>query len=346
MKRQSSQDQVWLGFDIKVETGAILKPQQIQFWKEEDFNKNSPEEPFHYYADALVGLSLVHLNQHLKNPFINPKMNFPFAHEAWLALEPHHELFSRSQPRVAALRRHMTNSSAPLVEYFERNLTETLESSIHPWGIDLSHLSHMVEAIDYLENKLDQPLLYNFGLQFSKPVVEKLHHLHSMLFNLRSLMATDYNAHIQDVTHEACKVDSITDYLSKAEYVANDALLYYTFKKLKDQMKPDAYQTMIKQFKTFSHNGYCLVEALPKSFLNSMKKQELEESLYIVQMDWLLGTDAGLLFRVREELYGLIEGYDRIFWPDAANRTYQQQSHLSINCKVDLETLYPKSRAA
>jgi hypothetical protein len=348
MKKQSSQDQVWLGFDIKVEAGPLLRPRQIHFWKDTDFKHSVPEEPFHYFSDALVGLALVHLNQHLKNPFSAPKMNFSFCHEAWLALEPHHELFERSQPRVQALRHHSkeSSSSLSLAQYFERNFTETLEESIHTWGMDLTHLSHLVEAIDYLETKMEQPLLYNFNLKFSKTVVEKLHYLHSLLFNLRSLMAMDYNAHSQDPTHEACKVDSISDYLSKAEYVANDALLYHCFKKQKDRMKPEAFETLAKSFKTYSHNGVCLIENLPKSFLNSMSAEELEETLYIVQMDWLLGTDAGLLFRVREELYGLIDGYEKVFWPDVNGRPGQEQSSLSVNCQLDLDTLYPTTQAA
>lgn len=346
MKKNSSQDQVWLGFDIKVDAGPVLKPLKIEFWKEEDFKNAKPETPFHYFADALLGLATVHLSPDLKNPFSGPKMNFPFCHEAWLALEPHHALFERSQARVTALRHHVTDSPASLVDYFERNFTDTLDSAIHPWGIDLGHLCHLIEAIDYLETKMDQPLLYNFGMKLSRPVIEKLHYLHSMLFNLRSLVALDYNAHSQDPTHEACKVDSITDYIPKAEYVTNDALIYFNFKKQKDNMKAEIFENLQRHFKSYSHNSYCLIEALPKSFLSSMRNDELEESLYIVQMDWLLGTEAGLLFRIREELYGLLEGYEKVFWPDAESRPHQKQSHLSVSCQVDLDTLYPSNQVA
>ncbi|PIS10803.1 MAG: hypothetical protein COT73_07420 [Bdellovibrio sp. CG10_big_fil_rev_8_21_14_0_10_47_8] len=346
MKKQVSQDRVWLGFDIKTVPGPILRPTQIHFWNGDDFKKAQPEAPFHYFADALTGLALVHLNPHLKNPFSAPQMSFPFCHEAWLALEPHRELFDRSQIRVQSLREHMKEIPAPLTEYFERNITDVLESSLHPWGIDLEHLGHVVEAIDYLESKMGTPLLYNFNLKFSKSLVEKLHYLHSMLFNLRSMIALDYNAHIQDPTHEACKVDSITDYLSKAEYVANDALLFHHFRKQKDHMKADAYQSLEKSFRTLSHNGYCLIEAMPKSFLNSLTTHELEETLYIVQMDWLLGTDSGLLFRIREELYGLVEGYEKVFWSEADGRADQTQTCLSVSCELTADQLYPTTKAA
>ena len=267
-------DSVWLGFDVKVEAGPILKPSQIHFWKEADFKHAKPEAPFMYHADALTGLAMVHLVPYLQNPFAAgktaPKMNFPFCHEAWLALEPHHELFSRSQMRVNSLRTHLKPMAVAPVEYFERNFTDLFEESLNPWGIDLAHLTHAIDAIEYLENKMGAPLLYNFNLKLSKPLMEKMHYLHSMLFNLRSLMAVDYNAHIQDATHEACKVDSITDYLSKAEYVANDAILYYQFKKQKEAMKPEVYENLEKAFKTYSHNGYCLIESLPKAFLKSL----------------------------------------------------------------------------
>jgi hypothetical protein len=346
MKKMSSQDQIWLGFDVKVEPGPILRPQKIQFWKEDDFKHSQPEHPFHYFSDALVGLAAIHLSPHHKHPFWGPQMNFPFAHEAWLALEPHHELFERSQPRVSALRNHMKNTPAPLAEYFERNFTETLDSSIHPWGIDLGHLCHLIEAIDYLETKMAQPLLYNFHLKLNKPVVDRLHYLYSMLFNLRALVALDFNSHCADAAHEACKVDSITDYIPKAEYVANDALLYWSFKKQESNMKAEAYQALEKTFKTFSHNGTCLIDALPKSFLNSLNKEELEETLYIVQMDWLFGTDAGLLFRIREELYGLLEGYEKVFWQDISGKPAQKQSHLAVSCQIDLDTLYPTNQVA
>lgn len=347
MKKQNgSAEKVWLGFNVKTEGGPVLRPTQIHFWKEDEYKSKQPESPLHYHADALCGLALVHLNQSLKSPFTSPKMNYSFCTEAWLAMEPHHELFQRSQTRVSALRRNMKEIPQSVSDYFERNFTDILDSSLHPWGIDLTHLEYLIESIEYLETKMEAPLLYNFNLKLSKPVIQKLHHLHSFLFSLRSLMAVDYNSFIQDPSHEACKVDSITDYLSKAEYVANDGLLYQQFKKQKGHMPPETFHQLEKAFKHFSHNGYCLVEGLPKSFLESMRQEELEEALYIAQMDWLLGTEAGLLFRIREELYGLIHGYEKIFWPEMADKPSHDQPVLSISCQIEVHDLYPTTQAA
>lgn len=337
-------EDVWLGFTVKAEPGPVLKPTQIHFWKDDQFKSHKPEAPLKYHSDALLGLSLVHLNPHLKNPFTAPKMNFPFCYQAWLALEPHFELYQRSQPRVKSLRQHVTKPEAGPVEYFERNCTDILESSIYPWGIDLKHLQHLIEAIEYLESKTEVPLLYNFGLQLPKPLIEKLHHLHSLLFNLRSLVAVDHNAYIHDPTHEALKVDSITDYIPRADYVANDAILYWNFRKSKEELPTPVAEKLEKSFRTYSHNGYCLIHSLPKSFLNSLRTEELEEVLYLTQMDWLLGTEAGLLFRLREELYGLREGYSQIFWPEASGT--HPQTQLEVSCYLTPSDIEPRDVAA
>jgi len=343
---KNSDRKMWIGFDIKGETGLCLKPQRLEFWHEDKLKRTPPEAPFHYHSDALVGLSSIHLNSHLKNPFSNPKNNFSFCHEAWQALEPHHEMFLRSQPRVQALRHHLKDTPTMITSAFERNFSDVLESCQHPWGIDLEGLTQLIESIDFLEGKMEKPLLYNFNLKLSRLMNEKFHYLHSMLFNLRSLIALDYNSYIQDPAHEAVKVDSITDYLAKAEYVANDALLYYNFKKLRDRMPEKTAEDMSKSFRQLSHNGFCLVESLPKSFLSSLNHEELSETLYIVQMDWLLGTDAGLLFRVREELFGLLEGYDQIFWPDIVATQQPPHATLEVTCKLTEKDVFPTKEVA
>lgn len=337
---------LWLGYDVTGEAGPCFKPAKILFWKEEQFKNTPPEEPLHYRADALLGLSAIHLNPHLKNPFSAPKVNYPFCHEAWQALEPHHELYSRSQPRVKALRSHLKETPTIITSSFERGFTDVLENCLQPWGVDLKGLTDLIDSIEFLESKIERPLLYNFNIKMSRSMIEKLHYLHSLLFNLRSLVAVDHNSFVQDPSHEAIKVDSITDYLAKAEYVANDALLYFSFKKLRDRLGPLS-EELDKAFHQYSHNGYCLIESLPKSFLNSLNQAELEESLYLVQMDWLLGTDAGLLFRIREELYGLQEGYENIFWADLSPKINSApHARLSISCELTEKDVFPTLEVA
>jgi hypothetical protein len=342
MKKQS----VWLGYDIHLDTRLTLKPTKLVSWTPDKYKRNKPDSPFHYKSDALTGLSLLHLSPAMRQNSLSDANNWHFCQQSWLALEPHHEMYFRSHSRVESLRQALKAQPNEISNYFERQLSEILESSSHPWGIDLKHLSSLIDSIEYLELKSNTPLLFNFKLKLSAETVTKLHYLYSMLVNLRTIIALDFNSRILDPTFEAVKIDSITDYLSKAEYLANDALLYLHFKKSKAQLPDSFTHDMEKAFKAYNHNGFCLIESLPKSFLNELRKEELEETLYLVQMDWLLGSESGLLYRIREELYGLREGYENIFWTDLELKENHFDPKLEVNCLLSQEDLSPKQVAA
>jgi hypothetical protein len=333
-----------MGFEVHTSSGPILQPTRIHYWQKQQFNSHQPEAPFHYKADALVGLSLLQLNHHLHNHF-SLQANTHFTENAWMALEPHHEMYIRSQPRIRAIQKFFKekNEAAKL---FEGNFTEALSLAFNKQGVDFGELTSVIKNIDYLEKQLEQPLLYNFQLQFSKPIVKSLQHLHSLLFNLRALVAMDYNAYIQDPTFEALRVDSIADYFAKPEYISNDAVLYWKFKKLAEQMPEKVAAEMARGFLCYSHNATFLIESLPTGFLKAIPTEDLEDTLYLTQMDWLLGTDAGLLFRVREELYAILDGYEKIFWPELEGKFHQPAHSLSVSCEITEKDLYPTGAAA
>ncbi len=338
-------NQLWMGFEIQTSSGSVLQPTQVTHWKDQQFKNNQPEAPFHYKADALAGLSLLLLNQNSQNPFSSPSVNFPFVNQCWLALEPHHEMHQRCQSRIQVIKKFVKPSAAPAITGFEDAFTEVLSTSVSAQGVDLAELTALIPHIDVLEKKLSHALLYNFNIQFSRKTAQTLLHLHSFLFSLRTLIAMDYNAYVQDPTFEALKVDSISDYLPKSEYVVNDAILYYKFSKLSAHMPQNVVSEMVKAFVDYSHNATCLVESLPAGFLKSVSAEHLDDTLYLAQMDWLLGTDAGLLFRIREELYGLLEGYEKIFWFDLDGKAHQPAHNLSVNCQITEKDL-PTSAAA
>ncbi|HEX7675692.1 MAG TPA: hypothetical protein VF412_16065 [Bdellovibrio sp.] len=345
-----------LGFDVTMDKGTTLKPLKVQFWSQEtDFKKFSPTEPFKYMADALTGLSLVKLNQYIKSPVATPHMDYSFACDAWKALDPHVELYERSQTRVRALQSHLAVVDPKLCADFENHFNESFDMAMKPWGVDLTALGPLLETFTWFEKQVGSPLLYNFGLNFSKPFMEKLHCLYSFLYHLRGLVAVDHNAHVEDPSHEAVKVDAISDYLPRAEYIVNDALLYWSFKKYAQPFTgpktPDSrvdklFATPLeKAFHKYSHNACHLVDNLPKSFVSSLNPVELEEALYLVQMDWLLGSPAGLLFKIREEIFGLQSGYEKVFWNDVEPKHHSKPVNLHLCCEVKEEHVY-HSKAA
>lgn len=345
-----------LGFDVTLEKGKTMKPSKVQFWnKEEKYKKFEPSEPFKYMADALTGLSLIKLNHYIKSPVATPNLDYSFACDAWKSLEPHVELFQRAQPRIRALQSHIAIVNPELCTEFENHFNEQFETVMKPWGMDLTALCPLLDTVTWFENKMGAPLLYNFGLNFSKPFMDKLHALFSFLYHLRSLVAIDHNAHKEDPSHEGVKVDAITDYLPRAEYIVNDALMYWNFKKLSQPFSgpktPDSrvekllVNPLEKAFHKYSHNACHLVDNLPKSFISSLNPIELEEAFHLVQMDWLLGSPAGLLFKIREEIFALQSGYEKIFWKDVEPQPHEKTVALHLCCELKEETLYGKTSA-
>ncbi|MBX3033364.1 MAG: hypothetical protein KF865_05505 [Bdellovibrionaceae bacterium] len=339
-----------------MEKASMPRPVAVKAWSSlEKMDKGGPHKPFKYLADALCGLALIRLNPNLKCPVSRPGANAGFCDEAWQALDPHWELWQRAQDRVQSLHGKSNKVDARTCADFEKRFNGSLEHAMTPQGLDLKDLWALIDTVNDLESRKNSPLLYNFGLKFTPQFVDRLHALYSFLFHLRSIVAVDWNAHVDDATHEAVKVDSITDYVPKAEYVVNDALLYWHFKKLSQpfvagrnsdvKVEKLLVEPLRSAFNQTSHNACCLIDQLPASFLEKMGPADLEEALYHVQMDWLLGSPAGLLFRIREELYGLQNGYDRIFWRDVEDGPKKKPFNLSL-CFELRESDWRVSKAA
>lgn len=345
---------IQFGFDVITESGPLPKPTSLRVTSHHEKNL-AYSKPLKYMSDALVGLSLMRLNPHLHGFVKKADVSLETYQEAWNQLDPHHTMFERSQERVQALKANVPYLDPKMVSTFEKTFTDTLDRACHQEGLDFKGLWPLLDAMTYLEGKISSPLIFNFGLHFSKPFIDRCQTLYSLLFNLRSLMAVDFNAHVEDASHECLKIDSISDYLPKAEYVVNDAVLYYNFKKLSQpfvagknsdvRIEKLMVDPMKKHFEQWAHNAVNLVDQLPKEFLESFRAPDLEEALYLVQMDWLLGSEAGLLFRLREELYGLLNGYEKIFWHERDGRKALKPVQLSLHFELSADT-WSKAKAA
>lgn len=354
-------NQFQMGIEIKTKSGVVLKPQQLQFW---DFNSAAlphdlptqftnmtPQNPFKYFTDAILGICYHKMNDF---KFLNPEEK-RFVVQAYRSLDSYSELFTKSAPRVKSLRKGIPTGTLKY-ENFEKKMTEIWENTFSQKSVQFSNLTIALDAMTEFESSIDEPFLYNFSIQFSERFNEKLICFYSFLFHLRALVAVDHNAHVDDTSFESVKCDSISDYLPKSDYTVNDALLYWQFKKLstpfvghkdKDTRIEKLFvDPMSKYFNQYNHNACCLIDHLPKSFLNSLTQVELEEALHHVQMDWLLGSESGLLFKIREELYGVTEGYEKIFWPEAATSHPKKATSLNICFSLTDKDLSKESVAA
>lgn len=338
-------DGIRLGYHITLEKGSTFKPLSFNFWKQmSDFEKNTPSQPSAYLSDLLLGVSFLRLNSYCASPLAVPFIDSGFVQSVWNEFEVHRELFKKSQKRVDALYRQMKPISQATVQKFEKKFCETIDQIQQPWGFDLRDFSELVSEIEKFEAELGCPLIYNFKVKFSPQFEEKLLALDSFLFHLRSVVALDHNAHVSEPAYEAVKVDSVQDYIPRADYVVSDALMYLQFKKLslpwisgtKSDVKVDKLfvEPALKAFKKYMHNACFLIDQLPPSFLEQFVPENLEEALYLVQMDWLMGSGLGLLFKLREEIYGLENGYEKIFWHEWQDRDWSQPTVLKIACEL------------
>ncbi len=336
-----NQSTLWLGYDITTEPGPLLQPISLQFWNEKNYSKAQPLTPFTYRTDALVGLSLILVNQNLKSPFVTPEMNYSFAHFAWEVLEPHFEIYhmieKRNKPIVGMIEKKINLAK------FEGLFESAFSSLLTDRGIQFDKIAGILDGYEELEEDSGEPLLFNFNYQMSSQFLEKAMAVHSFFFNLRTLMAMDYNSQIKDASHESLRVDSITDYFPRAEYILNDALLFTEFKNLRNEMPEKTFEKLSDRFFQYCHNGVCLMQSLPKAFKEKLDPETKEEVLYQAQMNWLLGTPAGLMYRIREELYGLQQGYTKVFFRELHRPKNNKTTMLSLNCRITEAELGKKS---
>ncbi|MGE3759991.1 MAG: hypothetical protein AB7H97_19645, partial [Pseudobdellovibrionaceae bacterium] len=324
-----------LGFVIESNPGAFVQPKSFHFLKDSKEAGVKPSQPFPYLTDLLCALPAHRLFKELSE--IKTPEYPEWLENAWEFLDSHLALYQRAEKRARSFRpkkAFVDENSQRLCKSFR----EIVESCFSGGKFNFDPLSSLAESITFLEKKLGEPLVYNF--KFSLPDSDRalLFALYSFLYYQRALVALDFNSQVKDSAFECVKVDPINDYIPRADYTVNDALLYKELHKLVEKL-PDTQNHMDALFREYAHNAYYLANAIPTAFSGKLRRDECEESLYSIQMDWLLGADSGLLFRLREEVYALSEGYEKIFWTDYSHQSESTQSHLEVCTKVDHEWL-------
>lgn len=342
-----------MGYEIKMNAGSYFKPTAIKIWDQTSrFSEFTPQAPFKYMNDALVGIGLQKMNQYKNLPFSERT----FAEQCFKAVDPYAQLYKNSNNRLKEVFQSAHRPSTLTIENFEKNINDLLDTAMTENELNLNVVPQFLNTIKKFEQEIGSPLIYNFSFQLSEKTTEKILCFYSVLFHLRTLVALDYNAHAEDSAFECVKCDSISDYLPKADFTVNDALMYWQFKKLstpfiahKDKdvrIEKLLIEPLQRSFNQYNHNACALIENLPQSLLTSCSPAELEEVLHHTQMDWLLGSSAGLVFRLREELFGLEHGYDKVFWPEATPQKKGKPQGLKICFELNEQDIFGQSSAA
>ncbi|MFN3454423.1 MAG: hypothetical protein ACK41T_05630 [Pseudobdellovibrio sp.] len=340
-----------IGYEIKTVSGSILKPTSVNLWNQKSrFSEFTPHEPLKFKADALIGLQLQKLIQ-FKHTSPELKQTLEDSIKSFC---PYTTLYKNSSERVPKSNTPARLEFEKISHQFENDWFNFWDAQASDYNLSFNKVDQLIEIISDFESKIKNPLLYNFDIKFSTKLTEHLLTMYSFLFHLRSFIALNHNALIEDSAFQSIKCDSISDYLPRVDFTTNDALIYWQFKKLstpfvnhKDKdirIEKLFVEPMQRAFNQYNHNACALIDQLPQAFLSEHAYSELEHKLHQAQMDWLLGTSAGLLFRVREELYGLYHGYDKVFWLEAS--TFATQKALTLKVCVDMQDWIQEIKAA
>ena len=86
-----------MGYEIKMNAGSYFKPTAIKIWDQTSrFSEFTPQPPFKYMNDALVGIGLHKMNQYKNLPFSERT----FAEQCFKAVDPYSQLYKNSNNRL------------------------------------------------------------------------------------------------------------------------------------------------------------------------------------------------------------------------------------------------------
>ncbi len=349
-------------YAIHTNPGVLLSPSRIEIFSEDKTrNKSDFQKPYRYLDDALLGFGIHLFNNYFRSPLYKGSTgSYAMNLETWKKLNPLYNLYNRYQQRTKALRQNHPKNSLSL-DRFIISLRDGMKGASQPWGIDLDALKGCLSSFSLLEEELRVPLLFNFEMDFPSQVIDEMQVLYALLFHLRAIIAMDHNKIPDVAVHEGCTVDPFSDYLPKAEFIVNDAMIYFQFQKLQRKFPIKAsthfdtpelnslkawLSPLQASFHQYAHNACQLIDNLPEEFLKALKPSELEDALYLIQMDWLLGSPAGLLFRIREELFALEEGYEKVFWRDLEGHQTRPSQIIQISTLLTEDDIKQHSVAA
>lgn len=303
-------------------------------------------------SDLLLGMNMSYLAC-----LLEPEVAFSFGIggvEDYLKhLDINHNLPLRFAPLVPLSKRSSKGKTAPSQERLSKSLDKWLEFFLraepsHDSGPTLQLSSHpslaksLIEIIDDFEQGEQKTLLFSHGLELNPLLRLKLLCVYSVWFYARTLSVHSYNSSTRDLAFDCARVDRITNYLPHPEFTVNDSILLAT---LKSQLSGEAAK-IDQVFQTWAHNSVKLLKCVPEGWFKELSPEELQNKIHQLQVHWLLGTPEGLLFRLREEAYGLTHGYQEIFHPEVATWTHSGSVTLQFQSMASPELMKKNSALA
>lgn len=226
--------------------------------------------------------------------------------------------------------------------------------------IDLAKLSRLYRDLDAFRNSYEGPTLFNFSLQLTSDVRDRLEELLQFLQSLRVATVIAHNGTLDGDPYRVIHADPIGDYLGcplravieVATAIGRDDKVFFRFiEKLGEHVENRflwAGESENEEFQQFCVEHYfkpqneamsttvtaaaamCLtmgVEAAAPDL--DYDSEESEDALFNLAKTWFLESDASVVYRLTEELRALSEGYENVFYPGLKESESDSESESS-----------------
>lgn len=316
-------------FSIAGQAGAMLKPQSLSIeWAPSKWSPQQVEPKLGCMSDLLAGLNALQLAS-----LIEPQLIKERSLESVATYCDGLDINAHLDTKFQLPKDSFTPVDNDLNASLDKWIPLLFSANENKLTFHFQFVELFLDIMNRHEDKSGKDLLFTDSVSLEPQLRQKLQTLFSLFFYTRAIIVAQYNKHLRDVAYDSVRVDRITNYLAHPDYTVNDAILWH---KINALLPNDGRAESI--FTSWAHNGYLLEKAVPHSWFKSKGSDELQDALHHWQIQWLLGSTSGLLYRLREEAYGLIEGYQNIFYPDAATweKNTNSQMHFSVSANREL----------
>ena len=211
--------------------------------------------------------------------------------------------------------------------------------------IDLRGAAELSGDLDRFAESVPGSLFLNFSLAVSSDVRETVRQLCDLLSGIRAVVAQSYNIAIKGDPERVIGVDPSRDYFRHSHGGDLDTLVKAT-----TVLQQSVYFTS-KIFDTGEYNQYKEMELsdlddyLPahhSELCNAMEGEEIDrdnirlkqQHLSRIVHAWLYRSDAGLFYRTGQEMLGLVDGYEKVFWPHLNDSEILDLPDIYVSCEL------------
>ncbi|MCS6837415.1 MAG: hypothetical protein NZ480_01090 [Bdellovibrionaceae bacterium] len=226
--------------------------------------------------------------------------------------DPQYLLFEKHKSALMRWQQNHRLQSVPAK--YEKDILEILSQSISQAQFDFEKLYPLLNCFDEIEKKIGLPFLFNVEIKCeNSALLNAVHALANFLFYLRVQIAQTFNQEIRGNSFEVLKIDPVLDYLPMFHSLPAEARVFSSFKRFESQLPTLVSHKLRDEFLKELPMSVTLIFSVERAWKKNTIIWE-SDVLQEFQLSWLYGAYSGILFRLREELVGIKNGYQNTFY--------------------------------